>query len=227
MLYDWDLRGNIPDIKITPLIEPENWHIRWELPEPEVTAPTKLLLLTIQQNIQDQITYDKYLAQQLAEKEDGIDVPQGLEDANFTDEEEIHDHSTDIQHDTEAVSGDNLIYMENGDVDMAGWILLPFHDDDEFFSPTYQMDDNQFHFPSSHTAAAGTDEDSERNYFEELFRNDESLCSQYEDDADGEIVESIQEHINSGGSILHVLPWLKESHSSLSHVVPWLADLQE
>ncbi|CAD6442770.1 488b8e34-dc77-411d-9ee5-eb001deabe5d-CDS [Sclerotinia trifoliorum] len=53
------------------------------------------------------------------------------------------------------VKESNLIDMEICDVNMAGWISLPFYDQDDCFSSIYQMDDNQFHLTSTHTAAAG------------------------------------------------------------------------
>ncbi|APA10285.1 hypothetical protein sscle_06g050550 [Sclerotinia sclerotiorum 1980 UF-70] len=209
-------------------------HGRFELRYNSMPREVRLEQCRIAYKMGMLLVFENIFAQQLAEEEAGIDVPEDIEDESFIDEEEIY--GMDIQNNADGVSEDDLVDMENPNIEMAGWISLPFFNEDDCFSSIYQMDDNQFHLPSTHTAAVGTDEASETNYFEALFRDDESLSSQYEDDEDDdddddddeeEIAESTQAHINSDDSILHVDVWLEESQSSLSHAFPWLADLQD
>ncbi|TGO44870.1 hypothetical protein BCON_0452g00020 [Botryotinia convoluta] len=214
-LYDWDAGNRVPDIKITPLSSLEAWEIRWDIEEPTVTAITESEAQRIQHDLQRQIAQQIFLAQQTAAHENQASQGSDTVDGDGTDGQNVN-----IENNAEET---HITGMELDE--LANWESLPYHEDDEFYELTFQLDDNQSRPPSIVNAPISSDSASENDFYEELFRDhpdDESFDLETEDE--NEFGEDL---VNSGGAILHVLPWLADSASSLPHVFPWMTHSQQ
>ncbi|KAI9646032.1 hypothetical protein NHQ30_005470 [Ciborinia camelliae] len=207
-IYEWDLDTTIRDIEIKPLPSLEDWIIDWKALEPTVTAMTES---------------EADMSTQMLHTILGSGLQLGdLEVANA-----IPENILNLPNEDDVVSEHELGDVQLDDPDTKGWSLLPFHEDDEFYLLTYQMDGEQSELDFTPDAHAVIDDNSEYDYYEKVFRedtDDESLYSHSEDEEDvgTEMMKFTYDHINTGGSIFHVLPWLANSNSSLSHVFPWL-----
>ncbi|TGO31912.1 hypothetical protein BHYA_0382g00050 [Botrytis hyacinthi] len=211
-LYEWDAGSNVPDIKVKSLSSLEAWDIRWDIEEPTITAITKSEAQKMRNDLQRQIAQKSFLAQQ----EGGNQTSQG---SAIFDGDSTNSQNENI----EGCAGENHITEMELD-ELANWGSLPFHDGDEFYELSFQLEDNQSQLPSTINAHLLSDSASENNFYEDLFRDhpdDESFDLESEDE------DNYEERINSNGAILHVLPWLTESESSLSHVFPWMTRSQQ
>ncbi|KAM0194501.1 hypothetical protein ACHAPC_000975 [Botrytis cinerea] len=201
-LYDWDAGSSIPDINIAPLSSFEDWQIRWEIEEPAITAITEVEAQRIQQDLRRQIAQKCFLAQEAENKAPGDN--QDLDAANC---DEAHDQSGNT---TE----------KELELDIANWESLPYHEDDEVSKLILHLDEEQPPLPSTVEALMNSDNDSENDFYEELFRDrpeDDSFCLESEDD-----IEVGDDCIDRDRSTLHDLPYPGDSGGSLSHVFPWM-----
>ncbi|ESZ93171.1 hypothetical protein SBOR_6450 [Sclerotinia borealis F-4128] len=205
LLFEWDLSDTIPDVEIRPLTALKDWEIQWEMPEPAITVLTKSEMSNVYPDFFEQNTGWAVAVADTYSSEQG----------EVQDEDDIPEDSTNLQHDDDLPNDSD---SEHEAPDLTAWEALPFFEDDEFYIQTYQVDNNNSQSPLADNIHAGTNEGSEYDYYEETFRDhpdDESLYlnTEQEDHGCTKIVGSIHDHVNTGGSIFHVLPWLADLHN--------------
>ncbi|KAF7949115.1 hypothetical protein EAE96_008284 [Botrytis aclada] len=219
-LYYWDAGSNVPDIEITPLASLEDWKIEWDKEEPTMTAITEYEAEKIENDDEHQIAKQILLTQQMVEPDIGYFATESYQGLDIVDGVGIYGHNAITENNTEDSDSTEAKLHE-----IANWESLPYHDDDDFYVLTYQLDDNQPGPSSTGNAPKFSDSASENDFYEELFRDhpdDESFDLESEDENN-----YVEDNDDSGGAAFYVLPWLADSRSSLSHVFPWMTRSQQ
>lgn len=218
-LYSGDLSSTIPDIKIQTLLPIELWQIDWQLPEPEVTA---LTLREVWELRDQQLEQQILMAQQSGSVLPGNQEPSTLGLVGQTSHNGVPGDLQNIYQSAlvaEETQGDDLTEAETDAPHEDLWELLPFHDDDDFYILAFRLDEIALQLPPQPNDDTDTADNSEYNYFADLFNNhtdDESFYSGSEDeDTWGDVVGHPRLDVNIGGSILHVFSWLGESENLL------------